>query len=141
MSIGNRKPARGNLSSVIPTCHSNSVRPGQGIKSVSWTAQANSRRRERWIGRIVDYLYDSWEPMSRDDWELKTISLRLVSMARDGQPSLDMAAALAVGCLWGKWMERTEDRRQELADQYARCIPDYDPADGPLEPVSEGRLL
>ena len=88
----------------------------------------------------MDYLYDSWEPMTRDDWELKSISLRFVALARDGQPSLDTAATLAVGCLWDRWQERTEARRLYMADQFARCIPDYDPEDGPLAPVLEGRI-
>lgn len=92
--------------------------------------------RNHWLDRVVEYVYSDWQPYDREDFELKTITLRFISLARTQTPNLDWACALAVGTAFSKWARYTQTRREYMADQLKPCIPDYDSTVSPKKSVA-----
>jgi hypothetical protein len=67
---------------------------------------------------------------SRTEFELGSITLRLLTLLRQGREvSLDLACVEAHGCHFQKWQERAMARSSALAWEFQRLIPDYDPAE------------
>jgi hypothetical protein len=64
--------------------------------------------------------------------DIQTITLRLLSLLRrEGRANLDTATQRALGMSFDRFRQRTAERKAMVADEFARLIPDYDPALGP----------
>jgi hypothetical protein len=81
------------------------------------------------LDRIIKRVYLSAQSAtSQEDYQLGSITLRLLGLIRKGEPpSLDVACAAAFGCSFRVWRERNLERKSRLAWELSQCVPDYDP--------------
>lgn len=85
-------------------------------------------RRTDILDRIIGHLYfRAQKAESRTEHELWSITLRLVSIAKRDEPSLDQASFLSVGRSFEGWRKGTEERAAMMAQELAMLVPDYDP--------------
>ncbi len=86
-------------------------------------------RRSAILDRVIGHLYfQAQKAACREEHELWSITLRLIGLARRGDPpSLDWAAYLSVGRSFEKWRRGTQERLAMMAWELAACVPDYDP--------------
>ena len=67
---------------------------------------------------------------SREEFELTSITLRLLALLRQGrEATLDLACGEAYGCHFLKWQQRSLERTSALAWEFQQLIPDFDPAE------------
>lgn len=62
-------------------------------------------------------------------------------MTRDGLPDLKLAAQLSIGTTWDRWVTAVQSREAWYEAQLHGATPDYDPQDGPYQPVEPGRVF
>ena len=86
----------------------------------------------RWIQRVIQRVWErsqSEDTRSQEEYELATITLRLLSLIRRGETAtLDHAANEAFGCSFQVWKARNLGRQAAMAWELAAIIPDYDPS-------------
>jgi len=80
------------------------------------------------LNRVILRVYDSAQHAgSQEEYELGTISLRMLSLLRTGDATLDLACYAAFGCSFTRFRERSLARQSALAWEFAKLIPDFDP--------------
>jgi hypothetical protein len=65
------------------------------------------------LDRVVDRLYHR-PADTQEEHELKSITLRLVALARQGRANLDFACHAAYGCDFAVWSRRNITRKNLL---------------------------
>lgn len=87
------------------------------------------------LARVTRRIHESAQAApSQEDYELGTITLRLLALLDQGrEASLDLACYAAFGCAFDRWRNRNLSRLSRLAWELndAVEIPDYDPAMDP----------
>jgi hypothetical protein len=69
------------------------------------------------------------EARSREEHELGTITLRLLSLIRQGrEATLDLACVEAFGFHFNVWRQKSLARQSHMAWEFAALVPDYDPS-------------
>jgi hypothetical protein len=69
------------------------------------------------------------EARSREEYELGTITLRLLSLIRQGrEATLDLACVEAFGFHFNVWRQKSLERQSQMAWEFAALVPDYDPS-------------
>jgi hypothetical protein len=70
------------------------------------------------------------ETRTREEYELTSITLRLLGLLRQGRAAtLDLACGAAFSMHFAKWQQRVAARSEAMAADYQRLIPDFDPAE------------
>lgn len=82
------------------------------------------------LDRVVLRVWESVQKAgSQEEYELGTITLRLLSLIRRGETAtLDIACCEAFGCFFRVWQDRTMERSSRMAWELSHLIPDYDPS-------------
>jgi hypothetical protein len=70
------------------------------------------------------------ESRSRTEFELGSITIRLLALLRQGrEANLDVACSEAFGMHFAKWRQKSLERSSALAWEFQQLIPDFDPAE------------
>jgi hypothetical protein len=83
------------------------------------------------LTRIIARVHASaQESRSREEFELSSITLRLLALLRQGrEATLDLACSEAFGMHFTKWCQKSMERTSALAWEFQQLIPDFDPAE------------
>jgi len=79
---------------------------------------------------------------SREEYELGSITLRLLALLRQGrEATLDLACFEAHGLYFAKWRQRSMERSSMMAWEFQRLIPDFDPAEARHAQMEQSRQV